>query len=675
MTQAKIQPQFPQVTDKDYQKVLSLLTQNKGSEAKFEIEKLLKKHPKDSRVLTLQGTFLRLCGELQPAIETLSHALGQNDGNWEALYQLGLVMVELKQPMQAAELLEATLFHKPLHLETLEQLKVLYMGNPFYERSVQLEELGAVLTKIVQAQPTHLMHWEHLRLLLEQNPQLTISSDFVDFLTQYIQNTGRLNVLVSAVAGWVFLFSDPHYHSWGRVFGQKSQQDITQGELSLLLTQIENPLLQALLTRSVVALADFEFWIQRARYTLLAHWKKQTLPLLGAAQLAGVEKLAIYYFRIEYLPQISPEEKTWLNDLQSSFAAQMNPQEILLLSLYQPLAYLPTVQAVALSQMNHPALNKIIRITYIDYLTEWKIAEKLSKLGSIGDEISQKVQEQYEENPYPRWDSAPTLQPFSPPQFIYKVLPFLSKQDISVPEKPTILIAGCGTGLSSAVMSTRFPKSPVLNIDLSRASLAYAKRKLQELKLDKNAEFMQADILNLEQLNRTFDIIESMGVLHHMQDPMAGWKVLTTLLNKGGLISIGLYSQLARKDVSAAREEITTQGYLDTLEDMQRFRAEILNGAPRNCMKTADFFTTSNFRDLIFHRNEHQFTLPQIAEALNTLGLKFLGFIETGNIYQCFKSHHGDAADFTNLDQWHQLEQKIPNLFFGMYQFWCYKPR
>ena len=35
---------------------------------------------------------------------------------------------------------------------------------------------------------------------------------------------------------------------------------------------------------------------------------------------------------------------------------------------------------------------------------------------------------------------------------------------------------------------------------------------------------MQADILELEALDQTFDIIESVGVLHHLGDPLAGGK-------------------------------------------------------------------------------------------------------------------------------------------------------
>lgn len=49
---------------------------------------------------------------------------------------------------------------------------------------------------------------------------------------------------------------------------------------------------------------------------------------------------------------------------------------------------------------------------------------------------------------------------------------------------------------------------------------------------------MQADILDLELMNQTFDIIESSGVLHHMKNPLAGWKVLANCLKPSGLMRV-----------------------------------------------------------------------------------------------------------------------------------------
>ena len=73
--------------------------------------------------------------------------------------------------------------------------------------------------------------------------------------------------------------------------------------------------------------------------------------------------------------------------------------------------------------------------------------------------------------------------------------------------------------------------------DLSLASLTYAQRKTNELGIC-NLQYLQADILSLNQLNKKFDIIESTGVLHHMKEPIVGWRVLKELLNSGGLMKM-----------------------------------------------------------------------------------------------------------------------------------------
>ena len=88
---------------------------------------------------------------------------------------------------------------------------------------------------------------------------------------------------------------------------------------------------------------------------------------------------------------------------------------------------------------------------------------------------------------------------------------------------------------------------------------------------------MQCDILDLEKLNQKFDIIESVGVLHHMRDPAAGWKVLTRCLKKGGLMKIGLYSELGRQDIVKLREEIFNTGIGSNDFEMKLFRLNMIN--------------------------------------------------------------------------------------------------
>ena len=66
-------------------------------------------------------------------------------------------------------------------------------------------------------------------------------------------------------------------------------------------------------------------------------------------------------------------------------------------------------------------------------------------------------------------------------------------------------------------------------------------------------DFAQADIIKLGSIGRTFDVIEPSGVLHHLADPFAGWRVLVSLLRPGGVMVLGLYSEAARGNVMAAR--------------------------------------------------------------------------------------------------------------------------
>ena len=114
------------------------------------------------------------------------------------------------------------------------------------------------------------------------------------------------------------------------------------------------------------------------------------------------------------------------------------------------------------------------------------------------------------------------------------------------PKEIDVLIAGCGTGKHIFDVAVQNPKARVLAIDISVASLAYAKRKVREERLV-NIEFAQADILELGAIGRVFDHIEAVGVLHHLADPKTGWRVLLSLLRPGGTMHVGLYSQLARR--------------------------------------------------------------------------------------------------------------------------------
>ena len=126
----------------------------------------------------------------------------------------------------------------------------------------------------------------------------------------------------------------------------------------------------------------------------------------------------------------------------------------------------------------------------------------------------------------------------------------------------------------------RYPGGTVLAVDLSLASLAYAKRKSAELGVA-NIEYRQADILTLGTLEERFDIIECSGVLHHMAQPFEGWRVLASLRKPGGRMRIGLYSEAGRGQVVRARADRQARLQARPGWHPRRARADPQGPAPR----------------------------------------------------------------------------------------------
>ena len=219
--------------------------------------------------------------------------------------------------------------------------------------------------------------------------------------------------------------------------------------------------------------------------------------------------------------------------------------------------------------------------------------------------------------------------------------------------------------------------SDMLAIDLSRSSLAYAIRKANEMEMNSNIKFRQADILELDDNNFSFDVISSSGVLHHMNDPVEGWRILTQILRPGGLMRIALYSEKARELITAAREIIDDNNIEMTADNMKNFRQVIIDDDKhplRNLQQWSDFFNTSSFRDLVFHEQEHCFSIAKIKSCLDTLGLDLIGMSElskeTGEKYR--QMFPNDPRGL-NLDNWEKYEMQNPNTFSNMYHMFLLK--
>ena len=292
------------------------------------------------------------------------------------------------------------------------------------------------------------------------------------------------------------------------------------------------------------------------------------------------------------------------------------------------------------------------------------------------DDTSRRVAQQYEVNPYPKWESIQL-----PPSgwLIGQLDKLLQEHDTHVlHDRFDVLIAGCGTGRQACQSARGYgDKATVTATDLSVASLAYAARKADEFGLT-NIEFRQQNILDLDPSEHQYDVIECLGVLHHMADPLIGWSKLNACLKPGGIMQIALYSTIARQDVTAMRNAPDYPGPNASADETRRYRHYIRalpdSATGGNLKYSPDFYSLSTFRDLMLHQSEQTFELPQIAEFLHSAGLTFGGFVIDSVWLEDFLDTYPDETIPGRLATWDQYERANPRLFEGMYQFWVTKP-
>lgn len=306
---------------------------------------------------------------------------------------------------------------------------------------------------------------------------------------------------------------------------------------------------------------------------------------------------------------------------------------------------------------------------------ERELAEQIPVLG--GEQAaSAAVRSQYEANPYPRWREAPESAPVDLAQGIAQ-LPGIDA-DALPPAPFDILIAGCGTGYEAIDIARTDPRHAMTAIDLSSASLGFAKRKAEDLAV-RSIDFRQGDLLALPGTGLAFDLIVSTGVLHHLESPGEGLAALASVLRPGGVIRLGLYSARARSLVAKGHGLIAENGWQADADGIRAFRAHILSlpdSDPLAALRGSDdFYSLSGCRDLFFHACEHWFTPPEIAALVADAGLKLVAFDAPPEGWEAFEATHGPEANSLHLALWDHVEIDHPDLFAGMYQFWCQKPR
>ena len=679
---------------------LAVILMNTGNLDKAEVwlTKVLQINPSDPSAKVNMGNIHLARLELDSACDYYKQALKLNPTEINALYKLGITEGKKNNFRKSIDWYSKVLEMQPNHHDALNDAGTMFLEisdlsaaeerfrsainfNPSFAEAHN--NLGHVLTlkgkggaincfkNAIINKPDFKLAYLNLAGVLQTAAFVKYDAEFDKLLLNLIKQNTCFRPRAIANAIYSFIKLNPVFLNINSI---KRFENLNQ-ELNVALTTLSNiELFIEFINLCPVSDLEIEFLLSDIRRAVL-------LNIATIENTHNIFKLlsaiSSQCFLNEYIFTVQNDELKALKELEAEVATRIENNiqpgviQILVLSSYKALSayqWADTLQVV-------PELKNIVTLQLHNRQKEQALSKSIPILNTVSDDTSSKVRDQYEHNPYPRWLQVASAN--IPLSVINYTKTFnLRLPETSVPNllKPDILIAGCGTGMQAVEAAFQFHHREILAIDLSLASLSYAKRKTEELGIE-SVKYMQADILDLHKLDRQFDLIECAGVLHHMENPVAGWKILTECLKPGGMLMIGLYSELARQDILKVLGEISQRGINSNPLEMISFRNELIRSKEahhRKLFLRNDFYTLSEFRDLLFHVQEHRFTIPQIQECLSELKLTFCGFHEPP-ILRRFKSEFREPDAAYDLSKWEAFEHQNPDVFTGMYQFWCQK--
>jgi SAM-dependent methyltransferase len=183
------------------------------------------------------------------------------------------------------------------------------------------------------------------------------------------------------------------------------------------------------------------------------------------------------------------------------------------------------------------------------------VAEGVLRLRAALDPRTEAVRAFYERAPFPGYpphDSLAWLRARAERSRFARML------DAAIPGDADICEIGCGTGQMSLYLARA--DRYVVGADLTFASLRLAAAAADRFGV-RNACFVESDLNHSALRASAFDVVISLGVLHHTPDPAAAFARIAPLARPGGMIVIGLYNAVARLPLRLRRLVARATGY------------------------------------------------------------------------------------------------------------------
>lgn len=198
-----------------------------------------------------------------------------------------------------------------------------------------------------------------------------------------------------------------------------------------------------------------------------------------------------------------------------------------------------------------------------------------------------------------------------------------------------ILDAGCGTGVGTEYLVHLNPQASVTAIDLSSGALAVATERCSRSGAER-VKFHHLSLYDAAQLEGEFELINCVGVLHHLPDPIRGIQALAPKLAPGGLMHIFVYAELGRWEIQLMQKAIALlQGNQrgDYTDGVQVGRQIFASLPEKNRLVkrekerwSMENHRDANFADMYVHPQEIDYNIDTLFELIELSGLEFLGF-------------------------------------------------
>ncbi|MEQ8654071.1 MAG: methyltransferase domain-containing protein [Kiloniellales bacterium] len=176
----------------------------------------------------------------------------------------------------------------------------------------------------------------------------------------------------------------------------------------------------------------------------------------------------------------------------------------------------------------------------------------------------------------------------------------------------TVLELGCGAGWAANSLAHHYGKQ-VVAVDFTPPALARAREVAERLGTTQRVEFVESDIFAFETEKR-FDLVLSIGALHHTVDCRAAFAHAASFVAPGGFLFVGLYHLYGRRPFLEMMHKIAAESGEAAAFDQFRKMAEA---------QTDDTHLRSWFRDQVLHPHETQHTAAEVWDWLEDAGLMF----------------------------------------------------